>query len=82
MANALGGGGGASGFAHVLDHIGPASDVWLKDAKDHEFNMHDTDQKNALIESVAHMLEGADMAKVESQRDSLLTSIVAKRASL
>lgn len=82
MANALGGGGGAAGFAHILEHIGPASDVWLNDAKEHEFSLHDSERKKILFDSVDQMLDGTDVAKTEYQRDTLLTSIVKQKASL
>jgi 3-hydroxyacyl-CoA dehydrogenase len=82
MANALGGGGGAAGFAHILEHIGPASDVWLEDAKEHAFSMKDTERKKILYDSVGQMMEGTDVAKIEYQRDTLLNSIVAQKAAL
>lgn len=38
MADAMGGGGASEGFKHLLEHLGPASHVWLEDTNAHHFD--------------------------------------------
>ncbi|GJN66057.1 hypothetical protein PLICBS_000073 [Purpureocillium lilacinum] len=71
LANAMGGGGGSDGFRHLLEHLGPASQEWMKDVTAHSFKW---DQKSidSLSASVGRELKDSDIRALESERDNLL----------
>ncbi|KAH0282347.1 3-hydroxyacyl-CoA dehyrogenase [Aureobasidium namibiae CBS 147.97] len=73
MSTAMGGGGGTDGFRHLLEHLGPASKVWLEDMKQHAFT-YDKDDLDALSTSVGKELQGKDVKALEAKRDSKLAS--------
>lgn len=74
MANAMGGGGGLDGFKALLEHLGPASQVWVEDMRRHSF--HFTDENiGTLVESVKGELGGKDIQALEAQRDREIIGI-------
>ncbi|KAH0173040.1 putative hydroxyacyl-CoA dehydrogenase, partial [Aureobasidium melanogenum] len=75
MSNAMGGGGGTDGFRHLLEHLGPASKVWLDDVKQHAFS-YDKEGLDALSASVGEQLEGQDVQALESKRDRQLIELL------
>ncbi|PFH57780.1 hypothetical protein XA68_14568 [Ophiocordyceps unilateralis] len=75
MANAMGGGGGAEGFKHLLEHIGPGAQVWLKDMQEHDFQW-DEAGINAVSVSVAEELKGKSVEALERQRDKQLVELL------
>jgi DNA-binding beta-propeller fold protein YncE len=75
MANAMGGGGGVDGFRHLLEHLGPASQKWLADMRDHAF-LWDGNSLDNLTKSVEEELKGKDVVSLERQRDQLLAEII------
>lgn len=75
MSNAMGGGGGTDGFRHLLEHLGPASKVWLDDMKQHAFTS-DKDSLDSLSASVGEQLEGKDVHALESKRDRQLIELL------
>ena len=74
MANAMGGGGGAEGFKHLIEHLGPASQAWLEDSKVHTFKW-DGLSIEALSTSVEEELKGADVKALEEKRDQQLVRL-------
>lgn len=75
MSNAMGGGGGSDGFRHLLEHLGPASKVWLDDMKQHAFT-YDKESLDALSASVGEQLDGQDVQALESKRDRQLIELL------
>ena len=75
MVNALGGGGGAAGFKHLLEHLGPGIQAWTADMKAHEFKMS-PETIGKLEASVEDMLKSKDVAAVEAQRDEVLVQLM------
>jgi len=75
LANAMGGGGGTDGFRHLLEHLGPATEVWLKDMQDHAFEFN-KESLDALSTSVGEELKGKDVQCLEAERDRLLVEIL------
>ncbi|CAD0011462.1 unnamed protein product [Aureobasidium pullulans] len=75
LANAMGGGGGTDGFRHLLEHLGPATEVWLKDMQDHAFEFN-KESLDALSTSVGEELKGKDVQSLEAERDRLLVEIL------
>ncbi|KAI4934602.1 hypothetical protein J4E85_002460 [Alternaria conjuncta] len=68
LANAMGGGGGSEGFKHLLEHLGPASRVWVEDMQEHKFDWSQ-DSIDALGSSVSDELQGKDVQELEQKRD-------------
>ncbi|KAJ4401359.1 hypothetical protein N0V91_008023 [Didymella pomorum] len=68
MANAMGGGGGSEGFKHLLEHLGPASRVWVEDMNAHKFDWSQQ-SIDALGSSVGEELEGKNVKELEQKRD-------------
>ncbi|KAH7182366.1 3-hydroxyacyl-CoA dehyrogenase [Fusarium flagelliforme] len=74
VSNALGGGGGADGFRHLMEHLGPASEKWLEDIKANSFKS-DQQSIELLTASVEEELEKEDSAVLEARRDKLLVEL-------
>ncbi|KAI5240756.1 putative hydroxyacyl-CoA dehydrogenase [Aureobasidium subglaciale] len=79
MSNAMGGGGGTDGFRHLLEHLGPASEAWLADMREHAF-VFNKQSLDGLSASVGEELEGKDVQKLEAERDRLLVEILKLKA--
>ncbi|KAI5197443.1 hypothetical protein AUEXF2481DRAFT_86728 [Aureobasidium subglaciale EXF-2481] len=79
MSNAMGGGGGTDGFRHLLEHLGPASEAWLADMREHAF-IFNKKSLDGLSASVGEELEGKDVQKLEAERDRLLVEILKLKA--
>lgn len=75
MSNAMGGGGGADGFKHFVEHLGPAMQTWLDDMREHTFKL-DKESLDSLSASVVKELEGKDVQALEAERDRLLVEIM------
>lgn len=75
MSNAMGGGGGTDGFRHFLEHLGPATKIWLDDMREHTFK-YDNQSLDSLSASVGKELEGKDVQALEAERDRLLVEIM------
>lgn len=74
----MGGGGGSDGFKHALEHLGPATRIWLEDMKAHAFTW--TPQSlDTLSASVSEELRGKDAKDLERKRDDLLVKILSLR---
>ncbi|KAF5664489.1 3-hydroxyacyl dehyrogenase [Fusarium heterosporum] len=74
VSNAMGGGGGADGFRHLMEHLGPASEKWLEDIRAHRFNSN-KESIDLLTASVAEELEKEDVVALEARRDRLLIKL-------
>ncbi|KAI5235679.1 putative hydroxyacyl-CoA dehydrogenase [Aureobasidium subglaciale] len=79
MSNAMGGGGGTDGFRHLLEHLGPASEAWLADMREHAF-VFNKKSLDGLSASVGKELEGKDVQMLEAERDRLLVEILKLKA--
>ncbi|KAJ6443545.1 3-hydroxyacyl-CoA dehyrogenase [Purpureocillium lavendulum] len=75
LSNAMGGGGGSDGFAHILEHLGPAMQKWLEDTRSNTF-VWNKENLDALNASVAEELQGHDPADLERQRDETLVELL------
>ena len=75
MTNILGGGGGKEGFRHLLEHIAPGAQLWIKDMNAHAFP-YDSDGLERLSNSVQEWLAVVDAGKVEEQRDRVLLELI------
>jgi 3-hydroxyacyl-CoA dehydrogenase len=75
MTNILGGGGGKTGFKHLLEHLGPASQEWKKDMDLHAFKW-DAESLGKLDASVQEWLDTVDPNAVEEQRDLVLLDLI------
>ena len=75
MANAMGGGGGATGFKHLLEHLGPAVRFWTEDMRKHDF-VWSPENMDAITNSVISELGDKDIKALEHQRDQLTIKIV------
>jgi 3-hydroxyacyl-CoA dehydrogenase len=76
----LGGGGGADGFNHMMTHLGPAMEGWLKDMAAHCYEYSEENLK-ILSASVNDLLEGVDTEKLDKQRNELMIDLFKTRAS-
>lgn len=65
LANAM----GSEGLQHLLEHLGPATRVWIEDMQAHKFNCSE-ESMNALGSSVADDLNGKGVKELEQKRDS------------
>lgn len=81
MTNVLGGGGGKDGFHHLLSHLGPAAEGWVKDMNDHAFKFSEENIQK-LDNSVQNMLESTDIKEVEHQRDKALIDLINRKKDL
>lgn len=75
LSNVSAGGGGKDGFRHLLEHLGPAVQGWLKDMKDKQIS-YDAETYDKLSESVRKEQEIFDIKEVEKQRDELLVRLL------
>jgi 3-hydroxyacyl-CoA dehydrogenase len=76
----LGGGGGADGFNHMMTHLGPAMQGWLKDMAVHGYEYTEENAK-ILSVSVKDLLAGIDTEKLDKQRNELMIDLFKARAS-
>lgn len=80
MSNAMGGGGGAEGFHHILEHLGPATRVWTEDMAKNAFDWSD-ESCQKLTSSVGEELRAHDPATVAEERDELMVSMLKSKAA-
>lgn len=66
--------GGAGGMRHVLDHLGPPQEVWMRDLRQVHLG---EDLKEKLISGVDEELHGRDPAILAKQRDDMLLELIA-----
>lgn len=66
--------GGAGGMRHVLDHLGPPQEVWMRDLRQVHLG---EDLKEKLISGVDEELRGRDPAVLAKQRDDMLLELIA-----
>ncbi|KAJ5630006.1 hypothetical protein N7528_003663 [Penicillium herquei] len=81
MTNALGGGGGKGGFRHLLTHLGPAIEGWVKDMNENAFTFSQ-ENIDTLDNSVQNMLGSTEIKEVESQRDTALVELINRKKDL
>lgn len=70
----MGGGGGSDGFQHLLEHLGPGTQTWLKDMQEHAFPWT-PESIETLGASVAEELKEKDTKALEQRRDELLIGL-------
>lgn len=75
MSGVAGGGGGKGGFKHLLEHLGPASEAWLKDMGDHEYQ-YTAENLDKLDASVQQEMGHIDLPTFEKERDGLLIRLL------
>jgi 3-hydroxyacyl-CoA dehydrogenase len=80
MKDVLGGGGGSNGFQHIMLHIGPAMEGWLKDMETNSYQYNEENLK-MLSGSVEKMLTGVDFEKLENERNDLMIDLFKAKAS-
>ncbi|KJX97784.1 3-hydroxyacyl-CoA dehydrogenase like protein [Zymoseptoria brevis] len=78
MANAMGGGGGSDGFRHLLEHLGPYSQKWVDDMREHAFAMT-TENIDSLTRSVDEKLQGKNVKELEAERDAKLVELFERK---
>ncbi|MCF2571224.1 3-hydroxyacyl-CoA dehydrogenase NAD-binding domain-containing protein [Brevibacterium sp. UCMA 11754] len=66
--------GGSGGMRHVLDHLGPPQEVWMRDLGQVHLG---EDLKEKLISGVEEELQGRDPAVLAKQRDDMLLELIA-----
>lgn len=84
MTNALGGGGSADGFKHLLEHVGVASQTWLQDMRANEFDWSVASREN-LVEEVAKMfaeMKGTPEELVKQRDQALIELLRLKKEAL
>jgi 3-hydroxyacyl-CoA dehydrogenase len=79
LKDALGGGGGADGFKHIMQHIVTAAEEWLKDMTVHSYQYTD-DNLQILCNSVEEMLNGVDTEKLDAERSNLMIDLFKTKA--
>ncbi|RJE23427.1 3-hydroxyacyl-CoA dehydrogenase protein-domain protein [Aspergillus sclerotialis] len=77
--NALGGGGGPSGFAQRIERLGPSIRAWEDDILKHRFDWSDK-SLSALQDSFKKGLGGTDWSKLVEERDSVLMQLLAAKS--
>ena len=80
LANAMGGGGGSEGLKHLVEHLGPASRVWVEDMQAHKFGWSQ-ESIDVLGSSVADELQGRDVKELEQKRDDDLVKFFKMKGS-
>jgi carnitine 3-dehydrogenase len=70
--------GGDGGIAHVIDHLGPPIEEWWRDLGDISFS---TKVRSEAIAGVDDELKPFALAKLNRQRDDLLITLMALKAS-
>ena len=80
ISNVMGGGGGRDGFKNLMEHIVPASHVWLQDMRANEFQYtpEDIDKLNT---SVQEEFDARDIAVVGKERDRVLLQLLREKKS-
>lgn len=68
--------GGAKGFAHTLDHLGPLMEAMWADLGDPRLT---PDLKATLVQGLEQALEGRDRDAMVAQRDRLLVDLVRQK---
>lgn len=66
--------GGQGGMRHVLEHLGPPQEVWMRDLGQVHLGEELTDK---LVAGVDDELEGKDPVLIAKQRDEMLLELVA-----
>jgi len=75
MTNVLGGGGGKEGFRHLLEHLGPAVEVWEADMEKHKFT-YTKENMETLNKDVSSWIEHVDLTEMEKERDDVLLDLL------
>ncbi|KAH7041566.1 3-hydroxyacyl-CoA dehyrogenase [Microdochium trichocladiopsis] len=75
VSNAMGGGGGAEGFRHFIEHLGPAFDSWLEDIRANRFQST-KESLDLLMARVDEALSTSDAGALEARRDRLLVQML------
>ncbi|MDB5143437.1 MAG: lcdH [Mucilaginibacter sp.] len=65
--------GGPGGIRHVLEHLGPPMEEWMKDLGKIEINAELTD---LISDDLAKMLEGRDLEKIILERNEVLLALI------
>jgi 3-hydroxyacyl-CoA dehydrogenase len=73
-------GGGEGGIRHLLDHIGPAMEVWWKDLGRMEHIAPEL--KERVIAGVAEEVGGRSIEELDQQRDEVLLGLLSLRAAV
>ena len=71
-------GGGEGGIRHLLDHLGPAMEIWWKDLGRIEQIVPELKEK--VIAGVSQETSGRSVEELEAQRDEVLLGLLALRA--
>ena len=71
-------GGGEGGIRHLLDHLGPAMEIWWKDLGSVELTPA---LKEKVIAGVAQEVGGRSVEELDQQRDEVLLGLLALRAA-
>ena len=66
--------GGPGGMRHVLEHLGPPQEVWMRDLGQVHLGEELTDK---LVAGVDDELEGKDPVLMAKQRDEMLLELIA-----
>lgn len=66
--------GGPGGMRHVLEHLGPPQEVWMRDLGQVHLGEELTDK---LVAGVDDELEGKDPVLIAKQRDEMLLELIA-----
>jgi 3-hydroxyacyl-CoA dehydrogenase len=72
-------GGGEGGIRHLLDHLGPAMEVWWKDLGRMEHIAPEL--KERVIAGVAQEVTGRSIEQLNQERDEALLGLLALRAA-
>jgi len=75
MANISGGGGGKDGFQHMMQHLGPAIQDWLKHMRAHQYDFSE-ESLAVLNESVQEMVGHTNLQEVEKERDAIMVKLL------
>ena len=72
-------GGGEGGIRHLLDHLGPAMEVWWKDLGRMEHIAPELEEK--VIAGVSQEVGGRSIEQLDQERDEVLLGLLALRAA-
>ena len=72
-------GGGDGGIRHLLDHLGPAMEVWWKDLGRMEHIAPELEER--VIAGVAQEVTGRSIEQLDQERDEVLLGLLALRAA-
>ena len=79
LINALGGGGGAEGFANRFDRLGPAIRGWEEDMLKHRFDWSE-DRLATLKAEALRYLETVDFSRLKAHQAEVLSQLLAAKA--